>query len=659
MDYRQVHIDFHTSEKIREIGKNFDKKNFQKALLMGHVNSITIFSKCHHGWSYHPTKANQMHPQLTFDLFGAELAAAHEIGVKAVAYLSATLDEKYAQAHRDQLVRNRDGSTTWAPDFETPGYHKICLNTSYLDCLLAETQEVLENYDVDGLFFDITCVQPCFCENCKETLIREGKNPEDYQNVIWLAERVNKNYMDRIRETAEKIRPGIEIFHNGGHLRIGRRDLAEANTHLELESLPTWAWGYDQFPVSAAYARTLSMDYVGMTGKFHTTWGEFGGFKHPNALRYEAALSIANGAACSIGDQMHPNGSLDPATYAMIGAAYQEVEEKEPYLVGAKNIVDIGVLSAEGIKNYYQSQDFSSAVSAEITVQDSGCMKILQEGHFLYNYIDVWEDFSKYSLLILPDMIVCDDFLSEKLLRYVQNGGKVLASGTSATNRVGQFVLDFGCEIDEKNEFTPTYCLPRFPLKSLLPTAHVIYQQSYQLKDVSGTVLADRENPYFNRTAEHFSSHQHAPNDPDSRAPAIVEGVDGIYISWNIFEDFKRNGSIAVKEIVIALIDRLIGEKKSVIVTLPSQGTVTMTQQKNRKIVHLLYASPIKRTDMTSIVEDLPPIYNTEVRVRMMELVKRVYLAPEQRGIPFTQTDKEVSFCVDRFENHQMIVLES
>jgi hypothetical protein len=43
-----------------------------------------------------------------------------------------------------------------------------------------------------------------------------------------------------------------------------------------------------------------------MTGKFHTTWGEFGGFKRPNALRYECAAMLAFGSKCSIGDQLHP-----------------------------------------------------------------------------------------------------------------------------------------------------------------------------------------------------------------------------------------------------------------------------------------------------------------------------------------------------------------
>ena len=57
------------------------------------------------------------------------------------------------------------------------------------------------------------------------------------------------------------------------------------------------------------------MDYLGMTGKFHLSWGEFGGYKHPNALIWETSLTVAHGAKCSIGDQLHPLGKMDPATY--------------------------------------------------------------------------------------------------------------------------------------------------------------------------------------------------------------------------------------------------------------------------------------------------------------------------------------------------------
>ena len=77
--HRQVHLDFHTSELIPGIGEQFNKKQFQEALKLGNVNQINIFSKGCHSWSYYPTKVGKMHPNLEFDLMGAQIEACHEI----------------------------------------------------------------------------------------------------------------------------------------------------------------------------------------------------------------------------------------------------------------------------------------------------------------------------------------------------------------------------------------------------------------------------------------------------------------------------------------------------------------------------------------------------------------------------------------------------
>ena len=46
------------------IGADFDPKTFVDTLKKSHVDSITIFAKCHHGWSYYPTRVGKPHPHL-------------------------------------------------------------------------------------------------------------------------------------------------------------------------------------------------------------------------------------------------------------------------------------------------------------------------------------------------------------------------------------------------------------------------------------------------------------------------------------------------------------------------------------------------------------------------------------------------------------------
>ena len=63
-----MHLDFHTSSACKNVGAKFDSATFAETVKMGHVDSVTIFAKCHHGFSYYPTKVGTMHPSLGFDL---------------------------------------------------------------------------------------------------------------------------------------------------------------------------------------------------------------------------------------------------------------------------------------------------------------------------------------------------------------------------------------------------------------------------------------------------------------------------------------------------------------------------------------------------------------------------------------------------------------
>lgn len=648
MRFRQVHLDFHTSEKAPEIGGAFNREQFKRALVEGHVDSITLFSKCHHGWAYHPSKANRMHPNLKFDLLGAQLEVCREANVNAPVYISAGFDEKEVLSHPEWLNVNPLCDTP-KQDLIKPHYHLMCYNTPYLDALCAQVEEVMERYHPCGIFLDISNERMCTCGSCVRSMLEKGMDPLNMDDVREHGKQVYANYCRRIEESVRKYDDKATIFHNAGNIAHGRRDIAGYDTHLELESLPTGGWGYDHFPMSAAYVRTLGMEFLGMTGKFHTTWGEFGGFKHPNALIYETSLSIACGARCSIGDQLHPSGEMNESTYRLIGAAYAEVEKKEPWCEGAKNYADVAVLSCEAFND--KNDDNSSNV---------GACRILLEGKLLFDFIDRETDFSGYKLLILPDEIRVDEELAARLRAYIAQGGKALLTGRSGLKvDADEFALDVGARFVGENPFRPNYMIPEYDAVNG-KTAYVMYEQGYLIERTTGEAFAQSGDPYFNRQPFFFSSHQHTPNDPEKTHIAAVQKGGVVYIGWNAFRDYAIKGELHVKEMVLHAVERLLPscERRVSVRRLPDRGVVTVTRQGARDVVHLLFAHTTVRGKGIEVIEDAVPLYNVSASLKRDERPSRVYLAPQMQEIPFEYEDGSVRFTVDCFTLHQMIAVE-
>jgi hypothetical protein len=285
--FRQIHLDFHTSPHIPAIGGEFDKAVWQKTLRDAHVDSVTTFATCHHGWRYYEGQVGAMHPHLTFDLLRAQFEASKEIDVNVPIYMTAGVNDYAFSQHPEWREISHEGRyAAWNQSPLEPGFKKLCFNTPYLDYLCAQIEEVVTLFPGnDGIFLDIISQGACCCPACMQTMAEKGYDPtrEDDRNAH--AKEVLLNYYKRTTEAVRHKNPDNPIFHNSGHITIGDRGILPRFSHLELESLPTGGWGYDHFPMSAKYVQTLGLDFLGMTGKFHTTWGEFGGFKHPNALR--------------------------------------------------------------------------------------------------------------------------------------------------------------------------------------------------------------------------------------------------------------------------------------------------------------------------------------------------------------------------------------
>lgn len=664
--FRQVHLDFHTSEHIKGIGKDFDEDQFIACLQQAHVDTVNVFAMCHHGWSYFDTKVGKPHPHLETNLLPRMLDACSEHDIEAPIYITVGFNELSAREHPDWIAIAPEGDDRYGPpEVSTDaaprptgfdGWHMLCLNTPYLQYLLDYTQEVMQRFQPVGIFYDIVGEYPCVCSCCRASLKELGLDENNPEHRMQLAKKVYLNYLRKTSELIWSIKPETRLYHNCCTEKMGEKQYYPYYSHYDIESLPTGGWGYDYFTSMVRYIRKQDFLYLGMTGKFHKSWGEFGGFKNPAALKYECQQMVVFGARICIGDQLHPSGRMDEETYRIIGEAYEGIEAKQPWCEDTVSLSEIAILSANALIGAEDSR-----------TSDMGAYMMLEEGHHLFDIIDDAMDFSAYRLLVLPDSIRVSEALRNKLNDYLEGGGKLILSAESGLKPDNpEFTLDIGAEFLGKSEWDIDYTqvterlterLANTP--ALVKSPFLNYESGYRVRVREAEVLAAAYRPYFNRMYAHFCSHLHAPAEGEADYPAVIQHGNVIYIAQPVFRSYRKHGMQLYRDLFLRCIKQLL-PAPTVTTNLPSAGKINLTRQAHTGdyVLHLLYAVPILRGD-TQVIEDVPTLSDISVRIKLNEEVKQVKLLPEMTLVSH-QTDEEGYTCFTcKLTGHQMILVQA
>jgi len=656
--FRQVHLDFHTSGLIEEVAKSFDAEEFASTLKKASVNSVTSFARCHHGYLYYDSKKHpeRIHPHLTHrNLLKEQIEACHKQNIRVPIYTTVQWDYYTAQKHPEWLVRDGNGTPIAMGDSNVfhPGfYNHLDVATPYIDFLKDHIKDLFEAVPVDGLFLDIHHIMANANNGAIEGMLKKGLDPTKEATRLNYDKEVLKEYKQDLTAFIRKLDKNCTIFYNSGHVGPHIRDTVPSNTHLELESLPSGGWGYLHLPLTARYARNLGEDIMGMTGKFHTSWGDFHSLKNSAALEFETSMMLALNAKCSIGDQLHPKGMLDKATYDLIGGAYSKVAQKEAWCEGAKAVTEIGVLSTE---------EYSlPGMGGRTPEAMMGIIRILQEGARQFDILDSVSDFKKYKILILPDNIPVSNALNEKIQKYMSGGGSLISSFQSGLGADGKsFNIDqLGVSLVGEAPFSPDFIVPKAALAKGLPdTELVMYLKGMQVKAMPGSeVLADANVPYFNREWDHFSSHKHTPSSEKVGYPAIIKNGRCIYFMHPIFTQYQRNAPNWCKKLVLNSID-LLHPDTLVRHSGPSSVITMLNEQvdKKRTILHMLHYIPERRGTEFDVIEDVIPLYNLTVSVKSDRKVNNVTLVPQNKAIPFKINNQRIEFDLKELIGHQMI----
>jgi hypothetical protein len=696
--WRKVHIEYHTSRHMPKLAQRFDPDEFGDRLLAAHVNGATVFAKDMYGYFYFPSKHGRMHPNLSFDLLGAQVKALRKRKIWVLAYFMLTWNPELAERHPEWLVVHQPADKSRPKPEEVSEGQKAFTNTlnpaaprrskvgtgpkpaklpaedkgyrpylwqfcigreEFLKGELDLIRELVSKYELDGVWLDGGSSPPCYCDECVRQLRMKGLDPFNVGVQYAHKEELRQSFLKRIHEVIKKTRPGCLVCPQNQGTFYGLAQRAPLVDCSSQEALFTDAvhYGYHYFPTVIRYARGFGVPFFGCTVCFKDFWADFGGLKSPAQLHTEVAAYVAQGARCDIGDQVPPDGRLEPAIYHVIGQAYRHIERIEPYLEQAVPVTEAALLGS------------GDAPCNEVNY---GWVKLLTESRVQFDIVErdtTWEE--RYALVILPENFGVDQPMAKRLEAFIAGGGAVIAAHTAGVlaGTEKSWLERYGLEYAGLSPFTPAYMVPKVKFTGDIPPyAYALYEGASQWRaKPPAEILALLGEPLFQRSPEHYMSHQQTPFDHTTAYAAVARSGKVALLGFPLGQGYYNQGFWAYRQafqkaLGLVLPTPLIQTDAHLTteLSLTHQAARPDARRRERYLVHLVNFSPVRRTPKHTDFHDDPiPLTDVTVRVNLPLKSSTARALYAGKDLPVRRAaGGGVEFLVRRVEVHEVVCLE-
>jgi hypothetical protein len=629
--WRKVHIEYHNSRHMPRLGARFNADEFGDRLLEAHVTGATVFAKDMYGYCYYPSSLGPMHPGLSFDILGAQVAALRKRKIQVLAYYMTTLNPQLAGSRPEWLNVPRPPARPASIDREyNPWEWSFSLaQDDYVKGELARLRELVSRYELDGVWLD-------------------GIG----------ADVASTSFLKRAREVIKETRPACLVCPQNQGSFYGLAQRVPFVDYSSQEALFTDAqhYGYHYFPTVIRYARGHGIPFHGCTVIFKDFWADFGGLKSPAQMRTEVAAYVSQGARCDIGDQVPPDGRLDPAVYHVIGQAYQHIERIEPYLEQAVPVTEAALLAS------------GDTPCNEVNY---GWVKLLSESRVQFDIVErdvKWED--RYALIVLPENCSVDQALASRLQAFVAVGGAVIAvhhSGLLAGTEKS-WLEPYGLRYAGNSPFTPAYMVPRVNFTGDIPSyAYALYEGASQWRAESpARALAVLGEPLFQRSPEHFESHLQTPFDHTTAYSALAQSGRVALVAFPLGQGYYNQGFWVYRQAFQKALGevfpvQLIQTDAHLSTELSVTHQAAKPGRKERYLVHLVNYSPVRKTPKhTDFYDDPVPLTDVTVRVNLPLKVSKAKALYAGKDLPVRRAaGGGVEVLVPRVDIHEVVCFET
>jgi hypothetical protein len=275
--------------------------------------------------------------------------------------------------------------------------------------------------------------------------------------------------------------------------------------------------------------------------------------------------------------------------------------------------------------------------------------------------VDPESDLAQYEAIVLPGAACLTEAQAEALNRFAANGGGLLVLGESALDATKtRFLLDVGATYLGPAESDIDYLVAGKAVGcNIVSSPFLNYEAALRVRpDPDAEILATIRKPYFSRTYAAYCSHRNTPHRPEDAAhPGIVRKGNVIYIAHNLGRIYNALAARVHRHLFINALC-LIYKKPMIETEMPSGGRISLLHQpdQRRYVAHLLYGPPLKRGQCL-LIEDLVPLYDIPLEVRLPKTVK-AYLVPGGDALEIERTGERIRVVVPKLQCHQAVVFE-
>lgn len=660
--WRRHLCDMHIDEWSPEFLAQFDPEEYVANLKRANIQNAMLPLHSHVGLCYYPTKTGKMHNAFKGreSMMKRVEELCHEVGIAVTGYYSLIYNNYEHDRHPEWRMVDENGKSEREKcvqnhlEFAAQGvnrYGYCCPNNmEYRQFVKQQIEEMLDYFNLDGMFYDMLFwPQLCYCDDCRSRWEKEASGPmetaaesgwpeHDQKRKEWMSE-----FANWVVEETKKIAPYASVEHNfAGALSPNGRCINEGvNIGCDFAGGDLYENPYSQ-SFACKYYRSITNNqpFEYMFSRCEPNLGMHTTLKSEDAMASAMFLTAANHGATLIIDAIDPVGTLDERVYHQIGNVFEKQIPYETHLGEGEAIEDVGIYYSfrkKVGKNPYTNH-YGSLMAGEGFIQQN----------VSYGVTGACCDIGKYKTLIAPTLVEEDGDDYQRLITYVENGGKLYISGVECPELLKTF---FGAECIGKTEERVVYIAPN----GKYPDAFDRFNDKYPLH-FEGTapkvigmnpeeVIATITLPYTKQDVVQFASIHSNPPGVVTDIPAMaVKQYGKGKVLWSALQ-IECMENMTYKRVFYLLLKHVLGLEQTIISDAPSDVEVIGFKTDNSIQIDAVL---LHEGDRARKVEDF------HVSVKCEECPEKVSLLPNDEEILFDYKDGMVSFTVSEMEIFSM-----